>query len=125
MRQVSTPSSNGRTLPDFQQLTSLAATALKFLLRVLAREHWQPLTFLVDILLNPLEYPVQDERHCAHQGGVQHRAVPGTTLHPTRSHHRNSSVADPIFSIPDPNFFHLGTRIRIKEFKGILTQKMV
>jgi hypothetical protein len=28
-----------------------------------------------------------------------------------------------IFSIPDPNFFHSGYRIRIKEFKNFLTQK--
>ncbi len=109
MIPVSTPASNGRTIPDFQQLTLLAATALKYLLRGLAREHWQTLTFLVDILLNPLEYPVQDERDCAHEGGVQHRAVPGTALHPTRSHQAHStgtSVADPgcLFRIPNPNF---------------------
>jgi hypothetical protein len=93
MRLVSTPGSNGRKIPDFQQL---AATALKYLLRVLARDHWHRLTFLVDILLNPLEYPVKDERHCAHEGGVQHRAVPGTTLRPTRSHQAHSHIPVPV-----------------------------
>jgi hypothetical protein len=33
-------------------------------------------------------------------------------------------IPDPNFSIPDPNFFHHGSRIRIKEL-SILTHKMV